>query len=197
MGDEVVSVELWRGYVMGHFYARSADTNAAVAVSPPFRMVRWPWEERISLKRDPTAVSALDALQKTLVEAGWQRISRRKGTRWYELSFSNSPRNLHVAERVPTVEKPANEIAVGAVAREVVAALQAGPLSSGELCNRIGRPSGAVRVARRELEKAGLVQKAPTPAGRSRRAIYWQLPREERREHGQRREGQRAVRAVT
>ena len=209
MGDEVLSVALWRGYVMGRFYARSADSDGAVAVSPAFRMVRWPWEERVSLRRDPDALGALDALRKTLNDAGWQRTPARVGARWYELSFRNSPLSLHVAEPAepaeraeraePAVDWPpanGNGHAVGAVAGEIVAALQAGPLASGELCSRIGRPSGIVRGARRELEVAGLVQKAAPPAGRSRRATYWQLSREERREHGQRRDGHRAVRAV-
>lgn len=186
MGDEVVSVALWRGYVTGRFYARPADRDVALALSPSFRIARWPWEERVSLERNRDAAGALAALQNGLVAAGWER-SADVGSRWYERSFRRPVWNgvtplahtvngvhLHVAERAP---EPVNGHASGAVAREVVEALQAGPLTSHELCSRVGRSSGTVRVARRELEVAGLVQKAAPPAGRSRRAIYWQLSR--------------------
>jgi hypothetical protein len=175
MGDEVVTVALWRGYVVGRFYARPADRDVAVAVSPSFRIVRWPWERRVSLDRDPDATAALEALQNALTEAGWQRIStgNGSGSRWYHGSFLRpAGRNGNGVRPVP---EPANGHAVGALAGEVVAALQAGPLTSSELCIRVGRPSGVVRVARRELERAGQVQRAAPPAGRSRRAIYWQL----------------------
>jgi hypothetical protein len=204
MGDDVVSVELWRGYVMGRFYARRADSDVAVAVSPCFRIAKWPWEERVSLKRDQTVISALAALKTTLVEAGWQRISDDAGAHWYQLSFRHplqsgslatparqtSNGRIHLAERIrdahtdiphlvePTIDRPAaNGHAVGEVSEEIVAALQAGPLTSSELCGQVGRSSGAVRIARRELELAGLVRRAAPPAGRSRRAIYWQLSR--------------------
>jgi hypothetical protein len=173
MGDEVVSIALWRGYVMGRFYARPAARDVAVAVSPSFRIARWPWERRVSLDRDPRATGALDALERALTEAGWQRIFPNTGSRWYQVSFLEpAGRNGNGAR---PVAEPANGHAVGTLAGEVVAALQGGPLTSSELCIRVGRPSGVVRVARRELERAGQVQKATPPAGRSRRAIYWQL----------------------
>jgi len=201
MADEVVSVALWRGYLMGCFYARPADRDVAVALSPSFRIVRLPWESHVSLERNRTAVGALDALQKTLREAGWQRVSAGTGSRWYQLAFCQPRRGglftprprrangarFYAADRVrdaqadtpdlaePTVDEPTNGHAAGAVAREIVAALRDGPLASNELCRRVGRPSGVVRVARRELELAGLVQKAVPPAGRSRRPTYWQL----------------------
>jgi hypothetical protein len=203
MADEVVSVALWRGYVTGCFYARPADRDVAVAQSPTFRISRWPWQRPTSVERDQTAAGALDALQKALVDAGWQRMSGGAGARWYQLSFRKPVRDglltprprevdvarLHVAEPVreapaevpdhveATVAEPANGHTSAQVAEEIVAALQAGPLASHELCSRVGRHSGIVRIARRELEHAGLVRRAPTPAGRSKRAIYWQLSR--------------------
>lgn len=203
MADEVVSVALWRGYVTGCFYARPADRDVAVALSPSFRISRWPWQRRTSLERDQTAASALNALQKVLLEDGWQRTSSDAGSRWYQLSFRKTLRDgfltprprkadvarLHVAEPVrgapagapdhveATVDESANGHASSPVADEIVAALRAGPLASHELCSRVGRPSGIVRIVRRDLEHAGLVRKAPTPAGGSKRAIYWQLTR--------------------
>jgi hypothetical protein len=191
MGDEVVSVALWRGYVTGRFYARSADRNVALALSPSFRIVRWPWESRVSLSRNQDAVDALDELQQGLIKAGWERSSAKAGSRWYQLSFrqplrggSLTPRphkangtRIHVAERAaPAVEeRPSNGHAAGAVAGAIVAALESGPLASSELSRRVGRPSGVVRMARRELEVAGLVQKAAPPPGGSKRATYWTL----------------------
>ena len=196
MGDEVLSVALWRGYVTGQFYARPADRDVAVARSPSFRIVRWPWESPVALDRNPDAVGALEALQEALVEAGWERSSADAGSRWYQLSFRQALRRgfltprppkvngarFHVAEpAAPTVDgPPTNGHAPGGVAGAIVAALESGPLASSELSSRVGRPSRVVRVARRELELAGLVQQAAPPAGRSRRATYWQLSAERR-----------------
>lgn len=183
MGDEVVSVALWRGYVTGRFYARSAGRDVAVALSPSFRIVSWPWEGRVSLSRNQEAVGALDALQQELIEAGWERSSADAGSRWYQLSFRQpqqrgvlTPRP-HKANgtRIHVAEPQTSGHAASGVAGAIVAALESGPLASSELSSRVGRPSGVVRVARRELEVAGLVQKAAPPAGRSKRATYWKL----------------------
>jgi DNA-binding transcriptional ArsR family regulator len=176
-GEEVVSVALWRGYVKGCFWARAAGSDVAVAVSPSFRIVRLPWEKPVPLDRDANVLSALVALEKTLKEGGWQRVSGSMDSQWFELSF-RQPLGSSVVALEP---RKANGMHVfangrpGPVRREIVAALSHGPLASGELCRRVGRSSDAVRAARRELEQAGLVQKTSPPLGRSRRATYWQL----------------------
>jgi hypothetical protein len=221
MGDDTLSVALWRGYVTGRFYARPADRDVAVALSPSFRIASLPWETRVPLDQNPSALHALDALRETLAEAGWQHIPAGAGSRWYQLAFGPAPRSglrparsqnangvrIHVAERVreartdisevpqPTLAKLGNGHGPDAVARKIVAALRTGPLTSSELCSRISHSSGAVRIARRELEVAGLVQKAARPAGGSKRAIYWQLSRTESGD-GQPRDGERAVHEV-
>ncbi len=183
MTDEVVSVAFWRGYVTGRFYAHPVDRDVAVAQSPSFRVARLPWEKRIALDRNPAAASALDALQKALIEAGWQQVSVGSGSCWFQLSFRRPlrsgfltplPRSAVDLAEAP-VGEPANGHAAGAIAGQIIAVLEEGPLASNELCRRVGRSSRVVRVARTELELAGLVRKAAPPAGRSKRATYWQL----------------------
>src|ERR1700748_325129 len=127
MGDEVVSVALWRGYVTGRFYARSADRDVAVALSPSFRIVRWPWESRVSLSQNQQAVGALDELQQGLIEAGWERSSAKAGSRWYQLSFRQplrrgflTPPHKANGTRIHVAEPRANGHAAGAVAGAAV-----------------------------------------------------------------------------
>ena len=192
--DEVVSVELWRGYVTGCFYARPADRDAAIAVSPAFRILRLPWESRVPLERHRSALGAFAVLGKMLVETGWHPVAGRTGARWYQRSFSRKrpgaftpPRPPRVVRRAPAdtngrpVDPPPDDVTNGhpadSVAGEIVTALSSGPLASSELYSRVGRSAPVVRAVRTELEQAGLVQKASPPPGRSRRATYWKLSR--------------------
>ena len=173
--DEVVSVDLWRGYVTACFYARRPDSDLAIAVSPSFRILRPPWKKEIPLADDRRAVDALSELEQTLIEAGWQPVGGRPDAPWYQLSFGRT----HGSRGGPWVDEMVNGHSPGSVAAEIVTALRTGPLASSELGSRVGRSSVVVRAAREELERAGLVKRASPPPGRSRRATYWKLSSDE------------------
>jgi hypothetical protein len=221
MGDDILSVALWRGYVTGRFYARPAEHDVAVVLSPSFRIASLPWESSVPLDQNEKAVGAFDALVNMLAEAGWERRSADVGSPWYRQTFrrpppgSPTPRSrkangsrIHIAEdsrdpraaithvAEPRLARPSNGHATDVVARKIIAALRSGTLTSSELCSRISHSTGVVRVARRELELAGLVQKAARPAGGSKRAIYWQLSLLEYREQLRSRDGERALHEV-
>jgi len=81
------SIALWRGYVAGQFYLREPESRAALALSPTFRIWRFPWQERKPLDEDAGAVAALAALRADLILKGWERMRRASGSEWYELRF--------------------------------------------------------------------------------------------------------------
>jgi len=81
------SIALWRGYVAGQFYLREPEGGAALALSPTFRIWRFPWQERKPLDEDADALAALAALRADLISEGWERMRRASGSEWYELRF--------------------------------------------------------------------------------------------------------------
>ena len=74
------SIALWRGYVAGQFYLREPEGGAALALSPTFRIWRFPWQERKPLDEDAGAVAALAALRADLISDGWERMRRASGS---------------------------------------------------------------------------------------------------------------------
>jgi hypothetical protein len=199
-----VRIALWRGYVSACFYARPPDADFAIAISPSFRILRLPWEQRVPLHEHPGAVDSLRVLEQKLHDQGWQRIGFPAEHAWYELSFSRSaptdtavrstpqPAGATVSaihgtvgtSHIPPLRSPtapngtadqARPLLENEISREIIAVLQHGPVTTSELCRRVGRSTNATRTARRELEVAGLVRRASPPPGGSTRASYWEL----------------------
>ena len=81
------AIALWRGYVSAQLYASSQDGNGLLALSPTFRTWRFPWQKREPLRKDPTALAALDALRADLESKGWKPMRRAAGSRWFEYRF--------------------------------------------------------------------------------------------------------------
>src|SRR3954452_9825845 len=80
LGLERSVIEVWRGYMMRTFVARSGEEF--VAESPSFccRGKQLPAES-------PAAQSALEALTSELAELGWSAAADDGGPGWYELAF--------------------------------------------------------------------------------------------------------------
>ena len=93
------SIALWRGYVSAQFYAPTENGKGALGVSPVFRTWRFPWQKRLPLSKDPTAVAALEALSVDLKARGWDRIRRAPGSDWYEYRFRLSRKHAEPAAR--------------------------------------------------------------------------------------------------
>ena len=81
------SIALWRGYVTAQFYVRARDDDNALGLSETFRTWRLPWEERRSIKDDPSALAALAGVEADLLANGWKRMRRAPRADWYEFRF--------------------------------------------------------------------------------------------------------------
>ena len=101
------SIALWHGYVKAQFYVRARDDDRALGFSETFRTWRLPWEERRSMKDDPSALAALAAFEADLLANGWKRIRRAPHSDWYELRFRRTVRAPNVAEALaPVARRP-------------------------------------------------------------------------------------------
>jgi hypothetical protein len=97
--EEQCVVALWRGYVDGCFYARPPDADIALAVSPSFRIFRFPGSRRLSLEEDPAATGSLRVLEERLAAEGWQRMRGGPSSAWYGLSFRKPARTARREDR--------------------------------------------------------------------------------------------------
>ena len=94
------AIALWRGYVSAQFYASSQDGNGPLALSPVFRTWHFLWQKREPLRKDPSALTALDALRADLESKGWKPMRRAAGSRWFEYRFrSDDPAADSTARR--------------------------------------------------------------------------------------------------
>ena len=63
-------IVLWRGYIAGRFYARPADGEEVVRLSPSFPIWSLPWQKRKPIDEDADALAALARLEADLLGQG-------------------------------------------------------------------------------------------------------------------------------
>ena len=101
------SISLWRGYVTAQFYVRARDDDKALGLSETFRTWRLPWEERRSVKDDPSALAALAGVEADLLANGWKRMRRAPRADWYEFRFRRTVPDPNAAEApAPVARRP-------------------------------------------------------------------------------------------